>query len=518
MKRFGFIAVAALNIVFITGFAHANIYNLVIDKQAVNITGRERPAVTINGAVPGPLLRWREGEEVTVNVTNRLDQATSIHWHGILLPADMDGVPGVSFDGIRPGTTFTYRFTVKQSGTYWYHSHSGAQEQSGFYAPIIIDPVKEDIHPADREYVIFLSDWTDEDPHHIMAKLKKQSGYYNFQQRTIFDFFHDIGAAKTSKAFWEVLKERMAWGRMRMDPTDISDVTGHIYTFLVNGKSSDQNWTAIIKKGDRVRLRFINGAAMTYFDVKIPGLKLEVVQADGQNVQPVRVDEFRIAVAETYDVIVRPKEDRAYTIFAEAIDRSGYARATLAPREGMTAPIPRRQERSILTMDDMPGMNMKETEQDLMGKGSPQGNKPGEMAETEMGSMAGMNPHEMAGMGHGGSSTDDSNGPKTLSYRDLRGVEPLSFGYDDKNIPKRSITLRLTGNMVRYIWTINDNKFSDADPINVHYGERFRITFVNETMMNHPMHLHGMWMQLENGHQIACFSKPLVCCAMVIRS
>ncbi|MBI3593390.1 MAG: copper resistance system multicopper oxidase [Nitrospirae bacterium] len=487
MLRIRFIGLAVLIVIFMVNPIQAKTYNLVIEKQAMNITGHEKMAFTINGSIPGPLLRWREGEEVAINVTNKLDQITSIHWHGILLPSNMDGVPGISFEGIRPGETFTYRFTVKQSGTYWYHSHSETQTQMGFYAPIIIDPAKKEALQSDQEYVVFLSDWTDEDPHQIMAKLKKQSDYYNFQRRTLLDLFHDVGAAKTSGEFWNVFKERLTWGRMRMDPTDISDVTGYTYTFLLNGKIPDQNWTALYKPGERIRLRFINGSAMTYFDVKIPGLKLEVVQADGQNLEPVRVDELRIAVAETYDVIVSPEEDHAYTLFAESIDRSGYARGTLAPRTGMIAPVPKLQSRPILAVADMPGMQkMQHVSMEGMDQKRPEG--------MEMGSMVPMN-HGTMQMDESMNRMDDRGGYKILSYRDLHGILP---GYDTR-IPKRVETVRLTGNMRRYIWMINDKKFSDADPIKLSYGERVRITFINETMMHHPMHLHGIWMQIENG-------------------
>ncbi|MGH8645809.1 MAG: copper resistance system multicopper oxidase, partial [Gammaproteobacteria bacterium] len=333
----------------ITDRAFAGEYDLVIEKKTINLTGRDRVATTVNGSVPGPVLRWREGENVTIRVTNRLDEPTSIHWHGIILPANMDGVPGLSFDGIAPGASFTYRFTLKQSGTYWYHSHSELQEQAGMYAPIIIEPVQHEPYRYDREHVVMLSDWTDEDPHTVFAKTKKQSGYYNFNKRTIVDFFRDAA----EMGWGATISDRLAWGRMRMEPTDIADVTGYTYTFLMNGQPPGANWTGLFKANERVRLRFINGSAMTYFDVRIPGLTMTVVQADGQDVQPVPVDEFRIAVAETYDVIVEPKNDRAYTLFAEAMDRSGYARGTLAPREGMTAPIPELRSRPLLTMADM---------------------------------------------------------------------------------------------------------------------------------------------------------------------
>jgi len=493
--------------------AFAGEYDLVIEKKPINLTGRDRVATTINGTLPGPVLRWREGEDVAIRVTNRLDEPTSIHWHGIILPASMDGVPGISFDGIAPGGTFTYRFTLKQSGTYWYHSHSEFQEQAGMYAPIIIAPAQPETYRYDREYVVMLSDWTDEDPHTVYAKLKKQSGYYNFNKRTASDFFRDVA----DKGWGATISDRLEWRRMRMEPTDIADVTGYTYTFLVNGKPPKANWTALFKKGERVRLRFINGSAMTYFDVQIPGLEMTVVQADGQDVRPVTVDEFRIAEAETYDVIVEPEGDRAYTLFAEAMDRSGYARGTLAPREGLSAPIPEMRPRPLLTMADM-GMTH------------------GPMSGPQAPSMAGMD-HDgqmegMQGMAHGAMNADkandmtammhgpDEHGPSTdtiammptnrlnepgiglentagrvLLYTDLRNIRP---GYDLR-APSRDIELHLTGNMQRFIWSFDGKKYSEAHPIRLRYGERVRFTFVNDTMMNHPLHLHGMWSELDNG-------------------
>jgi len=496
-----------------TNLAFAGEYDLVIEKNPINLTGRDRVATTINGTVPGPVLRWHEGEDVTIRVTNRLDEPTSIHWHGIILPAGMDGVPGISFDGIAPGATFTYRIPVKQSGTYWFHSHSEFQEQAGMYAPIIIAPAQPETYRYDREYVVMLSDWTDEDPHTVYAKLKKQSGYYNFNKRTAFDFLRDVA----DKGWGATISERLEWGRMRMDPTDIADVTGYTYTFLVNGKPPKANWTALFKKGERVRLRFINGSAMTYFDVRIPGLKMTVVQADGQDVQPVAVDEFRIAVAETYDVIVEPESDSAYTLFAETMDRSGYARGTLAPREVLDAPIPELRPRPLLTMADM-------------------GMAHGPMSGPQAVGMAGMD-HDgqmeaMHGMAHGAMNADQANdmtammhgpdhhGPgadmiammptnrlnepgiglentagRVLLYTDLRNIRP---GYDLR-APSRDIELHLTGNMQRFIWSFDGKKSSEAEPIRLRYGERVRFTFVNDTMMNHPLHLHGMWSELDNG-------------------
>ncbi|MEO0422986.1 MAG: copper resistance system multicopper oxidase, partial [Pseudomonadota bacterium] len=324
-------------------------FDLRVTSAHPRIDGRRGHAVLVNGQLPAPLLRWREGDEVTLRVTNALDEPTSIHWHGLLLPFQMDGVPGVSFPGIDPGETFTYRFPIRQAGTYWYHSHSGLQEQQGHYGPIVIEPRGGDAVDYDRELVIVLSDWSFEHPHRIFAKLKKMSDNYNFQQRTVGDFIADASSQGFDRAF----ASRTMWGAMRMNPTDIADVTAATYTYLINGHSADENWTGLFAPGERVRLRLINASAMTIFNVRIPGLPLTVVQADGQDVQPVEVDELQIGTAETFDVVVQPTEDMAYTLMAETNDRSGFARATLAPREGMTAPVPQRRPRPTLTMKDM---------------------------------------------------------------------------------------------------------------------------------------------------------------------
>src|SRR5712671_6125447 len=324
-------------------------FDLEIGALAVNFTGQPGMATTVNGRLPAPLLRWREGDAITLRVSNRLSKPSSIHWHGMILPADMDGVPGLSFEGIGPGATYVYRFKVNQSGTYWYHSHSRFQEQTGLYGPMVIEPRRGERHRADREHVVLLSEWTDLDPEHIYRTLKRQSNYFNFHQRTVGDFFHDA-----RKEGWKpTLADRRMWGEMRMDPTDLADVSGYAYTYLMNGSTPAGNWTGLFRRGEKIRLRFINGSSMSYFDVRIPGLKLTVVAADGQDVEPVTIDEFRIGTAEVCDVIVEPKDDRAYTIFAQSLDRSGYARGTLAPQPGMQADVPPLDPRPLITMVDM---------------------------------------------------------------------------------------------------------------------------------------------------------------------
>nr|WP_269333196.1 copper resistance system multicopper oxidase [Futiania mangrovii] len=476
------------------GAAMAGTYDITVDRIAIDTGDFVKRGVGYNKSQTPTILRWREGEEVTINVTNNLSEETSIHWHGLILPFDQDGVPGVSFEGIAPGETFTYRFPIVQAGTYWFHSHSGFQEPDGAYGAIIIEPKGREPFRYDRDHVVQL---TDKHPHsgaRIMRNLKMMPDYYNRQQRTLFDFLGDAA----EKGLGAALADRGDWGSMRMMPTDIEDVQG--FTPLINGKGPAQNWTGLFTPGERVRLRFINSSAMTYFDIRIPGLKMTVVQADGNNVQPVTVDELRIAVAETYDVIVRPMEDRAYTIFAESMGRTAYARGTLAPREGMEAEVPEMRSPPLLTMADM-GMAHGD-----MGHGAMQG---GTHTMPDGSVMQGAAHGHMDHAGHGaadaggdpfyapgsGLTPEAANGGKVLSYADLKAQKPL-YAHREAT---REIELRLTGNMERYLWTINGVKHGDSEPIRLTYGERVRFKFVNETMMTHPMHLHGMWSILDNG-------------------
>ena len=463
-------------------------FDLFIGESPVNFTGNPRTAQTINGGIPGPLLRWREGDTVTLRVRNRLHDTTSIHWHGILLPANMDGVPGLSFKGIEPGGLYVYQFKVRQNGTYWYHSHSGFQEQAGVYGPLVIDAKEPEPFQYERDYVVMLTDWTDEDPTDIIRKLKKQSDYYNYNKRTVGDFIDDVG----KNGWGATVADRKMWAEMKMNPTDLADVGGATYTYLLNGQAPDMNWTGVFRPGEKLRLRFINGSAMSYFDVRIPGLKMTVVAADGLHVKPVSVDEFRIAVAETFDVIVEPTES-AYTLFAQAMDRTGYARGTLAVKAGLVAPLPALDPRPLVTMDDMG------------------------MAGMDHGSMAGMDHSNMPGMqSHPASETDNplvdmqamstspklddpgmglrNNGRRVLTYADLRST----FEDPDGREPGRTLELHLTGHMEKFAWSFNGVKFSDAEPLRLKYGERLRIVLVNDTMMMHPIHLHGMWSDLED--------------------
>ena len=506
--------------------------NLVIAESPVNFTGVTRMATTINGSIPAPTLRLREGDEVTIRVTNHLAVATSIHWHGILLPYQMDGVPGISFKGIAPGETFTYRFTLQQSGTYWYHSHSGFQEMTGMYGALIIEPRAGERHRSDQDYVVQLSDWTDEDPMRAFSKLKMQSDVYNFNQPTFFDFSEDVSKVGLQGA----LEKRQMWNQMRMNPTDLNDLSAATLTFLMNGTAPNGNWTGLFQKGQRIRLRFINAASNSFYDVRIPGLKLTVIQADGQDVEPVSVDEFRFGPGETYDVLVEPADD-AYTIFAQSMDRTGYARGTLALQQGLSAPVPALDPAEWLTMSDMMGAmgSMAGMNHDSM-KGM-EGMNHGSMKGMQgMGSMegmkgmAGMNGMDHSAMNHQpknplakpsstvnhasseyGASVDmrvdtprtnlddpgiglRNNGRRVLTLADLKSINGL---LDDRRTPTKELELHLTGNMERYSWSFDGLEFGKSTPVSLKHGERVRVILQNDTMMTHPMHLHGMWSELE---------------------
>jgi len=529
-----------------------NDLSLTVEQVKAAIAGKTARHITLNGQFPAPLLRWREGDDLSLRIVNRLQEPTSIHWHGILLPFQMDGVPGLSFPGIPAGEEFTYRFPLKQSGTYWYHSHSGLQEQLGHYGPIIIDPAEPDPVAYDREHVVMLSDWTFEDPQRVFAKLKKMSENYNFQQRTIGEFFRDV----ESEGFDAAMANRLMWGDMRMTPTDLADVTGATYTYLVNGHSPAENWLGLFRPGERVRLRFINASAMSIFNVRIPGLPMTVVQSDGLNVVPVETDEFQIGTAETFDVIVQPNTDQAFTIMCETNDSYGYAAATLAPREGMRAAVPPLRPRPTLTMKDMgmsgmgamEGMNMgamdhgpmnhNENAQPAMAMDhSTMDHSAMNHGDRETMAMpvdhSAMNHSEMnhAEMDHSTMAMTDMDsmptepmtmqahnhpqGPgvmntamnpvnrlherplgleniphRVLVYTDLESLDPNP----DTREPEREIELHLTSNMERYMWSFDGVKFSEVkSPIIFQQGERLRLVMVNDTMMPHPIHLHGMY-------------------------
>ena len=486
-------------------------FDLRIGETPANFTGVTRPAITVNGSIPAPLLRWREGTTVELRVSNVLPpdsihgHQTSIHWHGILLPANMDGVPGLSFDGIGRGETYRYRFDVRQGGTYWYHSHSAFQEQAGLYGPLIIDPVAPEPFAYQRDYVVMLTDWTDLDPTALFARLKKMSDHDNLSKRTVGDFIDDV----EQRGLPATLRDRKAWGGMRMTPTDLSDVNGNTYTYLLNGTTSLGNWTGLFRSGEKVRLRFINGSSMTHFDVRIPGLKMTVVAADGQYVHPVTVDEFRIATAETFDVIVEPSGQDAFTIFAQDLGRTGFVSGTLATRPGLRAPIPPIDARPLLTMADMghgaghvamdhAAMDHAAMDHAAMGHAMP-GMDHGPVMQRHPPSEAGNPLVDMQAMAPVPKLDDPGiglrdNGRRVLAYADLHSTFPDPDGRE----PGRTIELHLTGHMERFAWSFDGLKFSDAEPLRLNYGERMRIVLVNDTMMTHPIHLHGMWSDLED--------------------
>ncbi|MGM0555570.1 MAG: copper resistance system multicopper oxidase [Myxococcota bacterium] len=494
--------------------------DLYLERKDLLIGGRRGRAIAINGSIPGPVIRMQEGEEALIRVHNRMKESTSIHWHGILLPFDMDGVPGISFPGIAPGETFTYRYKLRQNGSYWYHSHTGLQEQLGHYGQLIVDPADEDPVDYDVEHSIVLSDWTYENPDRVFRKLKMMEGYFNFQRPTLSNIDDQMEA--TGKSFGEVIGKRARWDWMRMDPTDIADITGATYKYLINGRTAAENPTFEAKPGQKVRLRFTNASTMTFYDIRIPGLPMTVVEADGQKVEPVETDELRIGVAETYDVVIEMPDDRPYTLFAETMDRSGYARGTIAPEKGMSAKIPEQRRRPMLTMADM-GMMMAADMDGEMKKGAPAGSHDADKTAADT------NPQKRrelptenlpASVKHGpdthgpGSITmaknayrqlDDpgtglgDDGRRVLTYGQLRALEPP----EDRRPPTREIDLHLTGNMHKYIWGFNGVKWSNSNMIRFKYGERLRINFINDTMMSHPIHLHGMWMDLYAGHEYA---------------
>ena len=489
---------------------------------------------------------WEEGQDVILHVTNNLKEISSIHWHGIILPFEMDGVPGITFDGIKPGETFTYKFKVNQSGTYWYHSHSGFQEQTGVYGAIVIKPKIKEPYSYDSDYVITLSDWSDEDPNNIYRNLKLMSDYYSLNQRTVFDFAKEIKEI----GFLEAFRNRKMWNEMNMSDRDLSDVTGYTYTYLMNGKNPNSSWKLLFKNGERIRLRFINASAMTFFDVRIPGLEMKVIAADGNYVKAVNIDEFRIGVAETYDVIVEPKKDMAYSIFAQSIDRSGYSLGVLTYNKNLRAEIPKMDEVPSLNHMDM-GMNINHSQMNMpqdkemkmdrmnpplmkmpmqkemkMNRMNPSSLKMPMQKDTSMDmkkinyseiSMFKMNPKQQnlpitelpfnEGIQNAMKVKNPqyrlndpgvglrNNGRRVLTYADLKN----KYSTKHDSLPNREIILHLTGNMERYMWSMNGIKFTDSLPLEFEYGERIRITLINDTMMNHPMHLHGLWSDLETG-------------------
>ncbi|MFC4348316.1 copper resistance system multicopper oxidase [Kordiimonas lipolytica] len=462
-------------------------FHIEITPQPVNFTGKPSIATVANGTLPGPILRVKEGDMVTIHVTNKLSEMTTIHWHGIILDAEMDGVPGISFPGIEPGETFVHKFKVVQNGTYWYHAHT-LHEQTGLYGALIVEPrIPSENEHVDRDYPVILSDWTDEEPIDVYLKLKKMGGYYNYQRQTVGDFVDDIAQVGLSKA----LSKRSIWNKTRMSPTDFSDISAATYTYLMNGHSPNGNWTGTAKKGERIRLRFIGAGTATYFDVRIPGLKLTVVSTDGQRIFPVVVDEFRIGAGETYDVIVTIPDDNAYTIFAQSMDRSGYARGTLSPKPGLEADVPSLDDPVLLEPIDMMGSMAQKGSMASMAMKAPK--RKVNHARTEYGAAVDMR------INYPRVNLDDpgpglrNNGRRVLTYADMKSVDQP----EDTRQPSREIELHLTGNMERFIWSIDGLKLNEAKPLHFPLGERIRVILHNDSTMAHPMHLHGMWSDLE---------------------
>ncbi|MCC4620815.1 copper resistance system multicopper oxidase [Xanthomonas cassavae CFBP 4642] len=493
----------------VTPVLHGSRHSLQIGQRPVNLTGRTRPAITVNQSLRAPILRWREGDTVSVRVRNTLpDQPTSLHWHGLLLPANMDGVPGMSFDGIAPGQEYHYRFALRQSGTYWYHSHSMFQEQAGLYGAIVIDPLAPPPYRCDREHVVLLSDWTDLDPAALFRRLKQMPSHDNYAQRTVGDFLRDA----RDDGLRATLADRGMWGRMRMTPTDLSDVNANTYTYLLNGVAPAGNWTGLFAPGEKVLLRFINGSSMTYFDIRIPGLRMTVVAADGQYVHPVSVDELRIAAAETYDVLVEPTGQDAFTLFAQDMGRTGFACGTLAVRNGLQAPIPALDPRAILTMQDMghgdgmrhtlPAMHGAPGMQAAHGTHTMHSHDPAQAHDTTPHHAASEDGNPLIDMRSNATAPrlDDpgvglrDNGRRVLRYGDLHSL----FEDPDGRQPGREIELHLTGHMEKFAWSFDGVAFASAEPLRLRYGERLRMVLVNDTMMQHPIHLHGMWSDLED--------------------
>lgn len=510
-RRFVQAAACALPIASVQTAGHASVLRgptvaLEIAAVSIVVAGRTKTAIGINGMSPAPTLHWREGDTVTIAVTNRLAEPTSLHWHGLRVEAAMDGVPGFGFRAIAPGETFVYRLTLRQAGTYWYHSHSGFQEQAGLYGAIVIDPRDGYAEPFDRDYVVLLSGWSDTRAETMIGNLKAQSDYYNTGRRTVGTFLRDLG--ETGPA--ATLADRRAWGEMRMTPTDILDAGGSAFTYTINGHSADAGWTALYRAGERVRLRFINASSMTLFDVRVPGLPMLVVQADGNDVEPVEVDECRLGVGETYDAIVRPDGDRAFAVFAQAMDRGGFALGTLAPRKGVTASAPPMDRPPLRSMTDM-GMNHSMPGGAPMDHGGAHATSTTNMHDGH-GSAAAPPTASRSATGAIGVTVDnvvanpidrlgepgtglENNGRRVLTYAQLRATRPG----DDPRPPSRDIQLRLTGNMARFIWGFDGKTHAEAEPIPLRLGERVRFVLINDTMMEHPIHLHGFWSELENG-------------------
>lgn len=505
--------------------------DLVLASKTVNFSGESIETVAINNQIPAPVLRFKEGDHVTINVHNRLNEGTSIHWHGLILPWFMDGVENVTQEPIPPGGTFSYSFTLKQSGTYWYHAHSGFQEQQGMYGGFIIDPKEPPSYKYTKDHVIVLSDWTNAHPDNVFANLKKDGDYYTPKfplQPSLAKFIRDYNKGtpeerKKLTADYEMMQQ------MRMSIYDLSDVAYD--AFLLNGQTKENPWTAPVNVGDTVRLRFIGAGGSTIYHVKIPGALMKVVHIQGHDVEPYSVEDFTIAPGETTDVLVKIEKDEPYIIYAESADSLGAAYGALItkPQQHINyekvEPFPEPQpvmmgghmidhgaighDSSSMDMASgkppMPGMNMKSSDHqmDMSSKESPMWGMKENSHHNNTGSEhhghkmdMGSSEHSMASMSQKTEATPESSPTMGTKYQNLKS--PVKTNDPDK--PVQEIKMELSGYMGRFMWFINGLAEYEAEPIVIEPGKRYRLIFTNLSMMIHPMHIHGHFFILRNGH------------------
>lgn len=440
-------------------------YNLDVDYKTVNITGKNIRAMSVDDSIPAPTIEATVGDILRVTFNNKMDVETSVHWHGVLLPNDQDGVPYLTTPPIQPGESFTYEYPIIHHGTYWYHSHTGLQEQRGVYGALVFHPAAGEVEKADHEAVIVLSDWTDEDPNQVMHNLKKSDDYYALKKNSVQSWL------KVFKHGSQAISNRLNGAWTRMGVMDVSDV-GYD-AFLVNGEI--QHTISTVKKGESIRLRIINAGASSYFNLEYAGGSMMIVAADGVDVEPVRVDRQRIAIAETFDVIVTIPDNGSYEFRATSEDGTGYSSTILG--EGALSKAP-----------DIPKPNPF-----LMGHSGH------EMNQTDMGGMSEENEESML-MDHSVMNHDmGMKEPLSLrmsEYELLRSMRPTTFNPDN---PQREVKLELTGNMERYVWSFNNKVLSEDSKIMIRKGETVRFVMENKTMMHHPIHLHGHFFRVLNG-------------------
>jgi FtsP/CotA-like multicopper oxidase with cupredoxin domain len=440
-------------------------YELTIDYKDINITGKPVKSMVINDQLPGPTLEFTEGDFARIKVTNNMDVNTTIHWHGLLVPAEQDGVPYINTLPIKPDSTLLYEFPIKQSGTYWYHSHTDLQEQRGLRGAIVIHPKKETLQ-YDRELVLLLADWTDEDPKKILANLKKDGDYYALKKgsvQSLYGFISNNAVGKWFQGRWT-----------RMGTMDLSDI-GYD-AFLANGRKEFQFRDVI--PGERVRLRIINGSTSTYFYLEAAGMRLHVVSADGVNVEPFKVDELLIAVAETYDLIFTIPAEEAFELRATAQDGTGYSSTIFG-----SGKINRVKDRPRPNLYRMGHAGMEHGSMEMKMNSDSEHNQPKSMKHNNMEMMKMPVRHENAAA-------------EKFYYKLLKATRDTTvFGTAVREIP-----LTLTGNMETYTWSFNNNTISQADKIMIKKGEVARFILENKTMMHHPLHLHGHFFRVLVGN------------------